>query len=350
VSGPAGAADERSVRRDDRGRSVGWIVALIVGVLALQVSAEAYLQLTVAARGQTMRLRWRQPASIAWSATSRGSSSVTAVDFQAAVGRAFAAWEAVPTASAAFRFNGFTNALPSDEDGRTTLGFESEPDLDRVLGATSFVIDTLTGDLVEADVFFNTQFPWSTAPGGDPAAFDLQSIATHEIGHLLGLGHSALGETDVISTGRRVVATGAVMFPIAFGRGNISDRTLQPDDIAGISDLYPDGTFEARTGVVQGRVRVGGRGVPGAHVVAFNPRTGALVGGFALGPEGAFQIAGLDPGPHVLRVEPLDDAEVESFFARTAADLNFRVTVHDRYLIAPAGGASASEDVTVVPK
>jgi hypothetical protein len=330
-----------------RGR---WLLGLTLGILGLHASAEAYLQLTVSARGQTMRLRWRQPASIAWFATSRGVSGVTAAELQAAIGRAFAAWEAVPTAAVAFRSSGFTTALPSDEDGRTTLGFEDEPDLERVLGATSFVIDTVTGELVEGDVFFNTRFAWSTAQGGDPAAFDLQSIATHEIGHLLGLGHSALGETEVIPAGRRVLATGAVMFPIAFGRGNVSDRTLQPDDIAGVSDLYPDGSFEARTGVVQGRVRLGGRGVPGAHVVAFNPRTGASVGAFALGTEATFQIAGLEPGPHVIRVEPLDDAEIESFFARTAADVNFQVTFHDRYLVAPRGGASASADVTVRPK
>ncbi|CAN1852693.1 Metalloendoproteinase 2-MMP [Linum perenne] len=61
--------------------------------------------------------------------------------------------------------------------------------------------------------------------GGDaalPTAVDLESVAVHEIGHLLGLGHSS--EPD------------AIMFP------TISSRTrkveLAQDDIAGVQQLY----------------------------------------------------------------------------------------------------------------
>ena len=36
------------------------------------------------------------------------------------------------------------------------------------------------------------------------------------------------------------------MFPIAFAAGSIAQRTLKADDIAGISDLYPDGGFGHR--------------------------------------------------------------------------------------------------------
>ena len=43
--------------------------------------------------------------------------------------------------------------------------------------------------------------------------------------------------------------------------------------------------------------------------MAFNIRTGTLTGGFALGDEGEFQIAGLSPGAYVVRVEPLDDGD-----------------------------------------
>jgi hypothetical protein len=37
------------------------------------------------------------------------------------------------------------------------------------------------------------------------------------------------------------------MFPISLGRGCHKDRTLQPDDIAGVSDLYPAGGFRETT-------------------------------------------------------------------------------------------------------
>jgi hypothetical protein len=266
--------------------------------------------------------------------------------------RAFATWEAVPTASITFQFAGFTGAEPFDDDEVSVLGFQAHPEMERVLGVTGFVIDTLTGEIVESDIFFNSAFTWSTAASGDANAFDLESVALHEIGHFIGLGHSALGETEVRPEGgRRVLGSGAVMFPISFGRGNTLDRELQPDDVAGASDLYPDNDFRRETGIARGRVLRNGNGVLGAHVVAFNVETGDLVGGLTLNSNGDFQIAGLTPGAHVIRVEPLDDADLESFFApRTPVDLSFQVTVHDRLFIAPAGGTGEELTVNVRPK
>jgi hypothetical protein len=141
------------------------------------------------------------------------------------------------------------------------------------------------------------------------------------------------------------------MFPIAFGRGSTQDRVLQPDDIAGVSDLYPAEDFRARTGVARGRVVRSGAGILGAHVVAFNQKTNELISGFSLNADGEFQVAGLTPGPHVIRVEPLDDADVESFFGRgDAVDANFQVTFYDRLFVAPAGGVGDRFVVTVRPK
>ena len=312
--------------------------------------AQAYLHLTFSVGAMQTPLKWDQ-ARVRWFATDRGAPGVTAAQFQTAAASAFATWEAVPTASIAFQFVGFTSAVPFEDDGISTLGFDAEPDLDRVLGATTFVVDTLSGEIVESDVFFNSIFTWSTAQAGDASRFDLQSVATHEIGHLIGLGHSALGETEIRPDGgRRVLASGAVMFPISLGRGSIADRTLQPDDIAGVSDLYPDGDFRDTTGAVSGRVVRSGAEVIGAHVVAFNPKTGALVGGFSLGDGGAFQIAGLSPGAHVIRVEPLDDADVDSFFSPSGIDVDFQVTLFPRLIVAPEGGASDRFDVSVRPK
>ena len=109
----------------------------------------------------------------------------------------------------------------------------------------AFVVDRVTGALVESDIFFNSAFPWSVAPAGVTGRFDLESVALHEIGHMSGLGHSALGETELREGGgRRVLAAEAVMFPIAFTSGSIAARTLKADDITGITDLYPEADFD----------------------------------------------------------------------------------------------------------
>jgi len=140
----------------------------------------------------------------------------------------------------------------------------------------------------------------------------------------------------------------AVMFPIALTSGAIADRVLQPDDIAGISDLYPAGPA-ADTGGIVGRVTKNGQGVIGAHVVAFNPETGILVGNFTLTSGGDFVIAQLPPGHYILRVEPLDDADPDSFFP-AAIDTDFRVTYAPRMVVAPRGGSSRSIEIEVERK
>jgi Matrixin len=334
-----------------RARARSFVAALVALVIVMQASAAyAYLHLTVSTRTGTKLVTWNG-GRVRWFATNGGVSGVTATQFQTEVERAFATWEAVPTASVSFQFVGFTSALPSQEDDLTVLGFEAEPDMERVLGATSFVVDFTTGDILESDVFFNTIFLWSVAPAGESGRFDLRSVALHEIGHVIGLGHSALGETEIRPTGgRRVLASSAVMFPISLGPGSVADRTLQPDDVAGVSALYPGGGFDQNTGAIEGRVRRPTRGVLGAHVAAFSLKDGTLIGGFSLGDEGEFQIKGLAPGAYVIRVEPLDDADIDSFFEPGDVDINFQATFYDRLAVAPAGGASDSFDVTVRPK
>jgi hypothetical protein len=258
----------------------------------------------------------------------------------------------VPTASIAYQLAGVTSASPGSDDGSSVLGFRSRPELDRVLASTSFLVDSSTGALIESDIFFNSAFAWSVAAAGETGRFDLESIALHEIGHFSGLGHSALGETELVSTGgRRVLAAEAVMFPIAFSAGSIAARTLKADDIAGISDLYPDGDFTTTDGSLSGRVTKDGTPLFGAHVVAFNAATGAMVGGFTLNAQGQFSIGGLSPGVHIVRVEPIDDADVDSFFdSTTGVDLDFRVTFFDRAIVVPKGADSGEIAVTVVRK
>lgn len=328
---------------------------LLALAIALALSAGrtapalAYLKLGFDLNGRTVLLEWPRPP-VRYFVSGTGVPGVTPVDFENAMGRAFSTWQNVPTASITYASGGVTAALPGDDDGLSTLGFRNEPALERVLASTSFLVDVVTGEIIESDIFFNSAFAWSVSAAGQPGRFDLETIAVHEIGHLSGLGHSALGETEIAASGgRRVIAAEAVMFPIAFTVGSVAARTLTEDDIAGISDLYPDGGFNRDTGSVSGRVTKNGQGVLGAHVVAFDPETGAMVGNFALDARGQFSIAGLRPGPKVLRVEPLDDADVESFFDG-AVDIAFRPMFFERLVVVPRGGDSGAVEIRVVPK
>jgi hypothetical protein len=330
-------------------RAVAFLLSMLL--LAPAPPAFAYLKFGTRVNGQQVSLKWAQTPVRYFVNSTSASPGVSVDDFQAAVARAFAQWQAVPTSSIAYQFAGLTAAQPGQDDGLSTLGFQNRPDLDRVLASTSFLVDAATGAVIESDIFFNSSFAWSVAPAGEAGRFDLESIALHEIGHLSGLGHSALGETELgEGGGRRVLGAEAIMFPIAFAPGTIAGRTLKADDIAGISDLYPDGGFATSTGSLSGRVTKDGQPIFGAHIVAFDPATGSMVASFSLNAQGEFSVNGLSPGPHIVRVEPLDDAEIDSFFDASLVDVDFTVAFYDRLVVVPRGGNRGDVIVTVSRK
>ena len=327
------------------------LVLAVAIVVAVAPVARAYLKLGTTVNGRVVGIEWTD-LPVRYFVTNRDVAGVTAPQLQAATARAFGAWTGVDGVALSSDFVGFTGADPFEDDFVSVIGFQSRPELDRTLGATTFLIDAMTGAVLESDVFLNSDFDWSVAPAGEANRYDVESIMVHELGHLLGLGHSALGETELVNGDqRRVLGAAAVMFPIAFPTGNILDRTLKPDDRAGILDLYGTPESDRQLGAISGRVRMNGTGVFGAHVTAFNTASGELFGTFVLSQPGTFGIAGLPPGLYVVRVEPLDDADIDSFFNEDAdVTLDFQPAFYPQLVAVPAGGAASSIDVTVQPK
>ncbi|MDA1306916.1 MAG: matrixin family metalloprotease [Acidobacteria bacterium] len=331
-------------------RTCGLLVTVVSALMCVGGPVEAYLKLGVFADGRFVSLRWDR--SVEYFVTNRDVPDVTAPQLQAVIGRAFSSWAGVPRTSIRHQFVGFTSAEPVGGDGISVVGFQSRPELERTLAAVSFEIDDLTGRILEADMFFNTSYAWSVASAGRAGSFDLESVGLHEVGHVLGLGHSALGETELRAEGgRRVLAKGAVMFPIAYSAGSTEDRTLKADDRAGITDIYCTSEADQQTGSVSGRVTLNGEGIFGAHVTAVHTSTGEMISGFSLTANGAFSIGELPPGLYILRVEPLDDADLASFFADSAdVNVDFVPTFHAQLVAVPAGGAGPAVAIAVKAK
>lgn len=89
---------------------------------------------------------------------------------------------------------------------------------------------TLTGyytgsTIYDADVYTNTRYKYTSSRETDGCSgeYDIDGIMVHEVGHVIGIGHS-----DV---------AGATMYP-SVGACNYNNRTLESDDLAAKNDLY----------------------------------------------------------------------------------------------------------------
>jgi hypothetical protein len=195
------------------------------------------------------------------------------------IDRAFTAWTTMPDARVTFQPAGVVSAQ-AGKDGQNSVTF-----VDDLFKGQNFLALTTnwyddSGHMTEADIQID--------PSVVPNHYNLQLLVEHEVGHLLGLDHSA-----VLSS---------VMYPFV-GRG--VNATLDSDDIVAISSLYPRVDMTASAATLSGRVTGDGGGIYAAQVVALNEK-GQPVATALTNQQGAFEIEGIPPGTYRLYAEPLD--------------------------------------------
>ncbi len=187
-------------------------------------------------------------------------------------------------------------------------------------------------------------FATPAALAASPGAYDLESLLAHEIGHWFGFDHSAVWR--------------ALMFPFAPPPGQFlgdrptaqaPDGPLSDDDRTGIRLLYPDPNDTVDIGAIRGRIVPANpfalatisapssgasvSGIFGAHVVAVDTGSGAVVagtlGGWSCDPanpvlqfDGAFDIERLSVGhSYMIYAEPLVGVAMPGDFSDALNDL-----------------------------
>jgi hypothetical protein len=206
------------------------------------------------------------------------------------------------------------------------------------------------GQILDADTLFRNDgqatfaTPAALAQPQGQGAYDLESLLTHELGHWMGLDHSAVIR--------------AMMFPFAPPPGqflgerpnaSVPDGPLADDDRTGICAQYPDSNDTLNVGAIRGRIVPANpfalatlaapspgsavTGMVGAHVVAVDAVTGSVIagtlGGWSCDPanpptqfDGSFDLERLPVGhTYNLYVEPLVGLAVPGDFSNVLTGL-----------------------------
>ena len=285
---------------------------------------------------QTVRkIRWpRKTIQVALSTSllSPGSNIKPDSDVVGAARRALARWANLSNITFVVTWTSLTSISPADAGDKISLitiagtpeneAFNSET----TTGRTRVFFDPETGNIAEADISINprpraedgTQLQFST--DGTPGTYDLEATFTHEIGHLLGLDHSAVLSSTM---------QGRQAFNGTFGLPALTERTLSEDDRQKVRSLY--GT-RLRLGRIEGRLadnRTPGALSPlnGVHVWAESVANGRVIASDITADDGTYKLEGLVPGSYRVMVSSTADTASSAAQKFRSFELSSQVAV-----------------------
>ena len=205
------------------------IVWPLLLLLSLFFATPAQSYISIKHGPQQQETIWSNPA-IKWWMDVGAPPGVSESDALSALQAAFDSWEAVNCSEASFIYMGKSGSPQNDS---IYLNFEPDEWDPSVDGAAAFTVSEKKwgGNIKYSIIVFNAvDITWSTnaAESDWGLKSDLQGVASHEIGHALGLDHPWIRSATMFYSG-----------------GTSELRSLDPDDERGACYLYPTGTFNA---------------------------------------------------------------------------------------------------------
>lgn len=241
-----------------------------------------------------------------------GEGNITDGSDFTAIQSGMSAWTAVPGIEAAVTYAGTNAQQDARAFDRVNLVTFKDPDYRFPMGTvavgitTSFVAPTFFGNrwyrpgqIVDADMIFNPTMTYRTVSAGPSDGIYIESVATHEAGHLFGLSHSA-------------TRTSTMYFVLPQG---LEAASLATEDSISMFKAYGTSAQMAAASRLTGTVTNGydSNPLPGAAVFAINAASGDTMGCEYTMPDGGYAFIGLPDGDYYVSVHSLDGSSAVGY-------------------------------------